>query len=224
MTRDPFLDRLPRDPVWGHASGPGVVGVRLHYVRQGQGRPQTRRSRPGDHPPPCGDRWRRHRCANLPPAWGRTVDASFTPSEIKTFRVPDDESEDVREVDLVEQTFNGLIQRVTARNGRSSWADIAALAGEDLNREIEKLRALCEIPVIREGRRKTADPASQGHGSSGSRRSPSIPTRRSSERGSEFRRTRARLLGPVVHRCAARSTVCSAGSNLSWRSSQLWSG
>ena len=32
-----FLDVLPDDPCWGHAFGPGSDGVRLHYVRQGQG-------------------------------------------------------------------------------------------------------------------------------------------------------------------------------------------
>jgi pimeloyl-ACP methyl ester carboxylesterase len=30
-----FLDRRPEDPEWGHARGPGIGGVRLHYVRRG---------------------------------------------------------------------------------------------------------------------------------------------------------------------------------------------
>ncbi len=34
--------------------------------------------------------------------WNRTIEADFTPSEIKTFLIPDDENEDVREVDLIE--------------------------------------------------------------------------------------------------------------------------
>jgi pimeloyl-ACP methyl ester carboxylesterase len=34
-----FLDRRPEDPEWGHARGPGIGGVRLHYVRRGGGDP-----------------------------------------------------------------------------------------------------------------------------------------------------------------------------------------
>jgi pimeloyl-ACP methyl ester carboxylesterase len=34
-----YLDRHPEDPEWGHAYGPGVDGVRLHYVRRGRGEP-----------------------------------------------------------------------------------------------------------------------------------------------------------------------------------------
>jgi pimeloyl-ACP methyl ester carboxylesterase len=33
------LDRRPEDPEWGHARGPGIGGVRLHYVRRGGGDP-----------------------------------------------------------------------------------------------------------------------------------------------------------------------------------------
>lgn len=34
-----MLDRLPDDPAWGHARGPGSGGVALHYVRLGEGHP-----------------------------------------------------------------------------------------------------------------------------------------------------------------------------------------
>lgn len=37
MAEDAFLDVDPDDPRWGHGEGPGVGGVRLHYIRQGQG-------------------------------------------------------------------------------------------------------------------------------------------------------------------------------------------
>jgi pimeloyl-ACP methyl ester carboxylesterase len=38
VPRDPFLDLHPDDPAWGHGFGPGTDGIRLHYVRRGQGR------------------------------------------------------------------------------------------------------------------------------------------------------------------------------------------
>ena len=34
-----YLDRHPGDPEWGHVWGPGADGVRLHYVRRGDGEP-----------------------------------------------------------------------------------------------------------------------------------------------------------------------------------------
>ena len=39
MVTDRFLDVGPRDPRWGHGTGPGADGVRLHYVRMGSGPP-----------------------------------------------------------------------------------------------------------------------------------------------------------------------------------------
>ncbi len=39
MTADPFLDLHPDDARWAHGEGPGAHGVKLHYVRQGQGSP-----------------------------------------------------------------------------------------------------------------------------------------------------------------------------------------
>jgi alpha-mannosidase len=36
------------------------------------------------------------------PAWNRTIEATFTPFEIKTFRVPKDQTQPVRETDLIE--------------------------------------------------------------------------------------------------------------------------
>lgn len=34
-----FLDRRPEDPEWGHARGPRIGEMRLHYVRRGGGEP-----------------------------------------------------------------------------------------------------------------------------------------------------------------------------------------
>ncbi len=39
MDADFFVDRSPDDPAWGHGTAPATGGVRLHYVRQGQGIP-----------------------------------------------------------------------------------------------------------------------------------------------------------------------------------------
>jgi pimeloyl-ACP methyl ester carboxylesterase len=39
MIVDESWDVLPDDPRWGHAFGPGADGVRIHYVRGGQGPP-----------------------------------------------------------------------------------------------------------------------------------------------------------------------------------------
>jgi len=36
------------------------------------------------------------------PAWNRTIETDFQPNELKTFRVPRDENEPVREVNLIE--------------------------------------------------------------------------------------------------------------------------